>query len=274
MSLSVTPSVKSICRMPLYFWGAYRYLQNWPEFISSLVLLGRGKRTSIDAFVFRNGIRLQFPPDYFLAALYELREIYFSGLYTRQFGVRIGQSDIIIDAGASFGSFTFYEASSAPNGLTYTFEPDPVLAGALLNNLTENTNINNIVFHQAFLIGQDNAKAQSRYDFDSPAISLESLFLDQGLRRCDLLKIDVEGGEYPILLETPAPVLARIGVIVGEWHEFEDGQSCDTLLTRLREIGFETEATCIGATTGYFIAKNRASRDCNSEDHDASSGKS
>ena len=48
--------------------------------------------------------------------------------------------------------------------------------------------------------------------------TLEQLFGDFGIDRLDLLKIDAEGSEHSILRKCELSTLARIGVILGEWH--------------------------------------------------------
>jgi FkbM family methyltransferase len=51
---------------------------------------------------------------------------------------------------------------------------------------------------------------------DTPAYSLDDLFSELGLERCDFLKLDVEGAEYEIV--AGATVLDRVGRIAIEFH--------------------------------------------------------
>lgn len=62
---------------------------------------------------------------------------------------------------------------------------------------------------------------QSRQQADQDkvkTITLEKIFSDNRIKHCDLLKIDCEGAEYEIILDTPREILDRIGVITGELH--------------------------------------------------------
>ena len=56
-----------------------------------------------------------------------------------------------------------------------------------------------------------------------PGISLEQLFKDHEIESVDLLKMDIEGGEYAILQSTPSEVLKRVRNIVFEYHDVEEG---------------------------------------------------
>ena len=51
-----------------------------------------------------------------------------------------------------------------------------------------------------------------------PAITLNQLFAEHAIDRCDLLKIDVEGQEYDILYATSDNTFERIHLIHGEYH--------------------------------------------------------
>ncbi|MCA8959078.1 MAG: FkbM family methyltransferase [Planctomycetes bacterium] len=52
-------------------------------------------------------------------------------------------------------------------------------------------------------------------------ITLDRLFEQESIDRCDLLKIDVEGAEYAILGSASPDTLARIRRIHGEYHDVE-----------------------------------------------------
>lgn len=85
----------------------------------------------------------------------------------------------------------------------------------------------------------------------------------------DLLKIDVEGSEYPILMTSQR--LDRIKEIVGEWHRVPSTLNGETdptwtpegLIEHLEAAGFDTDATFSAASKGrlgHFRAVNRGLR--------------
>jgi FkbM family methyltransferase len=65
------------------------------------------------------------------------------------------------------------------------------------------------------------------------ALTLEDLMGRYGLERIDFLKLDCEGSEFSILSHTPS--LARIGMVVGEYH----GREAFLTLVRDRFAGWE-----------------------------------
>jgi FkbM family methyltransferase len=75
-----------------------------------------------------------------------------------------------------------------------------------------------------------------------PALSLEDIFTEYNIERCDLLKIDCEGSEYEILFSTGKDVMSRISRIVLEYHKIQSREShwnCDSLRENLEANGFE-----------------------------------
>lgn len=95
---------------------------------------------------------------------------------------------------------------------------------------------------------------------DVPRIAFDALVRDLG--RVDLLKIDAEGSEYPILLRSA--MLGRVGEIVGEYHALSGttpGMSnpprdwnIDRLSDHLRSSGFSVERSA-NETSGVFRAR-------------------
>ena len=52
-----------------------------------------------------------------------------------------------------------------------------------------------------------------------PAVTLEEILERYGVRRIDILKLDCEGSEISILRGCSDETLARIGRIIGEYHD-------------------------------------------------------
>jgi FkbM family methyltransferase len=147
------------------------------------------------------------------------------------------RGDVFVDVGANLGFYTFMAAMlCGPDGEVHGFEPQPTLVGHLrrsaeLNGVDDRVTIvsavvgeregsdavlflsddptNNTgaasVFHHEWL--DANAK------LEVPSISLDAYVKLKRLRRIDVMKIDVEGGEMTVLrgmkqtLETEAPRL-------------------------------------------------------------------
>ncbi len=72
-----------------------------------------------------------------------------------------------------------------------------------------------------------------------PGISLGQLLQDHAVESVDLLKIDVEGGEYAILESTPADVFSRVRNIVFEYHDIDGGWAMlESVKQRLTREGY------------------------------------
>lgn len=79
---------------------------------------------------------------------------------------------------------------------------------------------------------------------DVPTVSLADLFAREGVRRCSLLKCDVEGAEFEIFRSAPRDILAQIDRIVMEVHlTVADGnlQELGALREKLESAGFQVE---------------------------------
>jgi FkbM family methyltransferase len=80
---------------------------------------------------------------------------------------------------------------------------------------------------------------------DVETLSLVDLFEKESIRRCDLLKCDIEGAEYEVFFSTPESVLGQIDRLALEIHlhpELQwDTPNCRRLARRLKEAGFHLE---------------------------------
>lgn len=78
---------------------------------------------------------------------------------------------------------------------------------------------------------------------DVSAITLADLLDRHSIAECDFLKLDCEGAERDIVLETPIPVLRRIRRISLEYHaKILDNQALQSVFGRLDAAGFEVVA--------------------------------
>ena len=76
-----------------------------------------------------------------------------------------------------------------------------------------------------------------------PVTTLDAIFEEHAIRECDLVKIDIEGMEYPTLLSASEETLARVRRIHGEYHELGDApaRQIESLMRRLATLGFSIE---------------------------------
>lgn len=170
----------------------------------------------------------------------------------------IQPTDVIVDIGANIGSFSIWAARQANKGMVYAFEPDEYNFQLLQTNIKRNHCTNIEALHQA-VSDQDGSISfyqQSKENnvnhtmfpdhfatkVDVPSITLESWIRSVGVTKINLLKIDAEGAEYPILLSSPASVFKKIEKIYVEYHDYIDhGHQVETLVNFLQENGYDVE---------------------------------
>jgi len=169
----------------------------------------------------------------------------------------IDPSDVIIDIGAHIGTFSVWAAQKAVSGRVISFEPDPENYALLeenkdLNHLTNLHTVNSAVSEtrgQVRLFTSDYHNMThsffeegTRVNTLVDTVSLADILQEYGLEKVHYLKIDAEGAEYQIILNTPASVLRRIDKIFIEYHDYlNHGYNYRDLIGYLGENGFQTE---------------------------------
>ena len=169
----------------------------------------------------------------------------------------IQPTDTIIDIGGHIGSFSIWAAKQAHQGKVFTFEPNA--ENFLL--LKENKEINEIsnleIFNLAVSekIGEvtlfnsvHQNMGHSLYEYDLPnqakvkTTILDEILQNNNIQKVDLLKIDAEGAEYPILLNTSPQTLQKINKIILEYHDYlGHGYTYQDIQKHLETNGFKVE---------------------------------
>jgi FkbM family methyltransferase len=169
--------------------------------------------------------------------IWTIKETFIDRFYEK-FGAPVRDGWTIIDIGSGIGDFSIFAAANFPGTTVHAFEPAPDSYDLLLENLSIN-NIRNVnAFPFAVWSSTDslvldtsqpepgqytsrskNGAGSAGDDLVVSCLSLEDVFEHTGTSICNLLKIDSEGAEYPILLNAPGSILDRIERIVLEYHE-------------------------------------------------------
>lgn len=149
-----------------------------------------------------------------------MKEVVLDRQYEMVRAVKAG--DTVVDIGASIGDFSIMAAKKG--GRVFAYEMDPHRARLASRNIRLNN------------------AADVRL-FNKEVRSLDAIFAENGIERCDFLKVDCEGCEYPVLLGASDEALARVEHIAMEIHleTPERERQYAALLRRLAERGFDVK---------------------------------
>lgn len=180
----------------------------------------------------------------------------------------------VIDIGAHLGSFSLLAADRARR--VYAYEPTPSTYELLKKNIELNQKSNVFAFNAAvgakdgtavFHVNPLDQGANSLYARKGVAhevkvLTLQRIFKDNNLTRCDLLKMDCEGAEYDILFSSQK-LLDKVSQIVMEYHEAQMGldlpseYSAARLQQYLEENGFRVITQKVNNYKGRMYAQRR-----------------
>lgn len=185
---------------------------------------------------------------------------------------RVEVSDrIILDIGANVGFFTLYAARHAPAARIFAVEPFPATFERLLeavrdHHLTDRTTCLNCAItgeKGLRLMGNGLLPSQRRSlaavgkpisGIQVLGVPLSDLLREQALHRIDLLKMDIEGSEYEVLLSTEPDALRSIRRIALEYHGDCAPHNKLQIFDHLRKAGFRVTWD-VQDNSGYGVAE-------------------
>lgn len=194
------------------------------------------------------------------------RHLYFWGHYEEQscaHWIRLArEARVVFDIGANVGLYSLLAAWANPGSQIHAFEPTPEVAAILKENIELNGPRNISVAQVAvgdadrrgFLrlcAGSDGSNEGMNYlsrdkkdetDLPVEVVSLDGYCQRHSIEHIDLIKMDIEGGEYEALLGA-GQMLHRqaIGCIfleLTEWAAERSGHSTDAIKRLLVDAGY------------------------------------
>jgi FkbM family methyltransferase len=126
----------------------------------------------------------------------------------------IRPGDVFLDVGANCGALTLVAASLIGDGKIYAFEPGAVIRSRLQANIDANGGLGDRIkvvplglgltksqlFYHEDQNYRGNGSLHISYGIPVEIISLDEWVLQENLSKIDVIKIDVEGMEYDVLL--------------------------------------------------------------------------
>ena len=190
--------------------------------------------------------------------VYRIHQYHFSG------------DKVFVDIGANIGSVSIFVDSF--NKLfenkikVYAVEPEPnnidLLNYNILNNSTENiTVVNNAIWHEEGTVAVSNKGGNSSivHEIDGEfshikAITIEQLLNKYDIKEVDVMKIDIEGAEFDLIINTPAEILAKIKYLTLEFDKSFDGKFGIMVEKLSKQFGLEILGS---PERGGYIYANR-----------------
>jgi FkbM family methyltransferase len=173
-------------------------------------------------------------------------------------GVSLEDGWTVLDIGAALGDYSVWAAKQTPHGRLIAVEPYPPSVELLRTNL-ENNQVSNVevfagavsahsgttTMQVAGRVVQNStaASGKSEHVVEVKTISLETLFKQFAIQKCDYLKMDCEGGEYEILFSASKETLARIDRICMEIHDGMTDHDHHEMIRFLEANGYVTRLT-------------------------------
>jgi FkbM family methyltransferase len=194
-------------------------------------------------------------------------------------GFEIHESDTVVDIGGQLGSFAVLAASYAHKGKVISYEPEKGNFTLLQTNKKLNT-FSHLVIHNVAVtsdgrdlklhISSGNSGGHSVFPPDTAnglkvkSHSLSNIFTLHNIKRINLLKIDAEGSEYDIILNSPQHLLKKIDKIILEYHDIPPDHSHTQLVSALESSGFDVQLRDNFLVkrifrVGYIFAKRKTS---------------
>jgi FkbM family methyltransferase len=230
--------------------GAGRYFLNADEFRNALG--AHGVTAALDLRTV-DGLTITIRQNYSHAMA--VAEIFLDHCYVHN--LTLSSNPVVIDIGGFIGDFSLYAVKHLNARRVIVCEPSPRNWTLLLKNIANNGYEDRIepVNKAVTADGRDTMMnihapdecqnmVSAYFPSEQPlgavsGISLGQLLRDHAVESVDLLKIDVEGGEYSILESTRSDVFSRIRNIVFEYHNIDGGWGkLEGVKERLRREGF------------------------------------
>ena len=215
----------------------------------------------------RNNIKIKIRTD--STDIMQLGTVWLSGDYEVS-GFNISTDDVVIDIGAHIGLFSLFISQYCKHGKIFSYEP----IKENFNILKENIELNKIknIFSFNFAVSDQSNKSKIFIHSDDSAhsifnsgkdfievnsITIKSIFDQNKIKNCNLLKLDCEGAEYRIIESIPKEYFLKIDKMIIEYHlASENPELYKKLIQNLNDNLFKIKIEKISDSMGMIYAIN------------------
>ena len=181
----------------------------------------------------------------------------------------INSDDVIIDVGAHIGLFALFASQFCKNGKIFCYEPIKENYKILIENIEMNQ-IQNI-FPNNLAVTEETSRVkiflnddqsghsmfiQNKNFVEVDSKSLSDIFIDNGIKECDFLKLDCEGAEYEIIESLPSDLFTKINKTAIEYHMVDTKpELLEQLINKFKQFSFSVHTRSLFADIGFLFAK-------------------
>ena len=140
------------------------------------------------------------------------REIFLENEYNRH-GVGVEPGDVVFDLGAYVGMFSHYALTKGAKHV-YTIEADRERYNCLVENTKDYPQITTYIAH----VSDRTTKGDTSDDNNPEHYNVEKLMAENNLTTVDFIKMDIEGWEYPSLINMKDETMSSVSKWAIEVH--------------------------------------------------------
>jgi FkbM family methyltransferase len=212
-------------------------VKNWPTYF---------RKKFQDACYITRGAQLEMEvrKNFF----YVFKEIFMEDFYSiDELLKHISNEPVVLDIGGNAGYFSFLIASKRQRAKIFAYEPITENISVFQSNINRNKGLEDrIHLEQKAVTGKDQAfislffdnighntvvasvypefSEANKKELQIKAVSLAQIIRENNLHTVDLVKLDCEGSEFPILYDSPSEVWPLIKCLAVEVHELDNGR--------------------------------------------------
>lgn len=248
--------------------------RNFPEVFRDLAMAETRWSPSEMTFRMRNGYTVVSPNAD--GARFPLYEVFADdGYRLKELFSGVDPDAVVLDVGGQIGSFALATAQAMPGTRIHIYEASPTSATYISRNIDANQLQARVTVHAKALAGEagtftfaDSGTASGHNGLTAPEglgeeVTVDCVTFDDAVAEAgesvQLVKIDVEGAEYDIILRSKPTSWGNVRKVVMEYHPVP-GHSLEELITFFASVGITPTSHESGLREGLGLVWLERSR--------------